>query len=157
MLEGMKKYRQLYKEKEKQCSLLPELIAYYQTGNNPYSFHNNIASLYGEWMQVFKLLDFRCDTLLRIVNYYKNNGIARSKGRKPKDNYSWIKDISKKDEILKDLHSKIDHLSKGSTADIVSILRSDTRITKPTYNQAKAEFPNIGAKSGYNSQYSKTQ
>lgn len=80
-----------------------------------------------------------------------------SKGRKAKDCYSWIKDVSKKDEILKDLHSKIDHLSKGSTADIVSILRSDTRITKPTYSQAKAEFPNIGAKSGYNSQYSKTQ
>lgn len=74
MLEGMKKYRELYKEKEKQCSLLPKLIAYYQTGNNPYIFLANekIISKWGEWMQSFKLLDYRCKTLLEIADYYKN-------------------------------------------------------------------------------------
>lgn len=74
MLEGMKKYRQLYKEKEKQCSLLPELIVYHQTGNNPYSFLSNgkIVPMYGEWMKSFSLLDNRCKTLLEIADYYKN-------------------------------------------------------------------------------------
>lgn len=159
MLEGMRKYRQLYEAKEKQCILLPELIAYYQTGNNPYSFLPNgkIISLYAEWLKSYSLLDYSCKTLLEIADFYKSNNANQPKGRKSKDGYSWIRDISKKDEILKDLHSKIDHLSNGSTADIVSILRSDTRITKPTYSQAKAEFPNIGAKSGYNLQYSKAQ
>lgn len=77
-------------------------------------------------------------------------------GRKIKDNYSWIIDIENKDSILKELHNKIDHLSNGSTADIVNILKlyeKEGEIKKPTYGQAKKEFPNIGVESGYNHQW----
>lgn len=74
MLEGMRKYRQLYEAKEKQCILLPELITYYQTGNNPYSFLPNgrIISLYEEWLKSFSLLDHSCKTLLEIADHYKS-------------------------------------------------------------------------------------
>lgn len=77
-------------------------------------------------------------------------------GRKIKDNYSWIIDIENKDSILKELHNKIDHLSNGSTADIVNILKlyeKEREIKRPTYDQAKKEFPNIGARSGYYKQW----
>lgn len=80
MLEGMRKYRQLYKEKEKQCSLLPELIAYYQTGNNPYIFLYNgrVAAKWGE-MQAFELLDHSCKTFLEIADYYRNEYTLKDK------------------------------------------------------------------------------
>lgn len=77
-------------------------------------------------------------------------------GKKIKDNYSWIIDIENKDSILKELHNKIDHLSNGSTADIVNILKlyeKEGEIKRPTYVQAKKEFQNIGASSGYYKQW----
>lgn len=81
MFEGMKKYRQLYKEKEKQCSLLPELIAYYQTGNNPYRILSDgrITSKWGDWIQAFKLLDYSCRAFLKIADYYKNEYTLKNK------------------------------------------------------------------------------
>ncbi|WP_287711205.1 hypothetical protein, partial [Bacteroides sp.] len=73
MLEGMKKYRQLYKEKEKQCSLLPELIAYYQTGNNPYWILSD-GKASPRWDGVtgyFRSLDYSCKEFLKIADYYR--------------------------------------------------------------------------------------
>ena len=75
MLEGMKKYRQLYKEKEKQCSLLPELIAYYQTGNNPYWILSD-GKASPRWDGVtgyFRSLDYSCKEFLKIADYYRCN------------------------------------------------------------------------------------
>lgn len=75
MLEGMKKYRQLYKNKEKQCSLLPELIAYYQTGNNPYWILSD-GKASPRWDGVtgyFRSLDYSCKALLEIADYYRCN------------------------------------------------------------------------------------
>lgn len=75
MLEGMKKYRQLYKNSKKQCSLLPELIAYYQTGNNPYWILSD-GKASPRWDGVtgyFRSLDYSCKALLEIADYYRCN------------------------------------------------------------------------------------
>lgn len=146
MLEGMKKYRQLYKEKEKQCLLLPELIAYYQTGNNPYSFLSDgrIVSKYGEWMKSFSLLDYRCKVFLEIADYYKNDDkqttCPTKQTKQPlvqKANFRRIIQYKDEEKLLDRLHRLIDE--KGG-ADVGAVLLNARQKNYITRNPTKKEF-----------------
>lgn len=155
MLEGMKKYRQLYKEKEKQCSLLPELIAYYQTGNNPYSlsYNRRITSKWGDWMQSFKPLDYSSKVLLEIADYYRcnNNQITyptkqTKRLSRQKIDFRNIIQYEDKERMLDRLHNLID--GKGG-ADVGAVLlnaRMNNLLTRnPTRNEFESEFKLIGS------------
>lgn len=149
MLEGMRKYRQLYKEKEKQCSLLPELIAYYQTGNNPYIFLYNgrVAAKWGE-MQAFELLDLSCKAFLEIADYYKSTNKQTTAPIKQteqlltrKHDFKNIIQYEDKERLLNRLHELID--GKGG-ADVGAVLlkaKIEKYLTKcPSENEYKSEF-----------------
>ena len=102
MLEGMKKYRQLYKEKEKQCSLLPELIAYYQTGNNPYWILSD-GKASPRWDGVtgyFRSLDYSCKEFFKIADYYQNKQAIQTNEYTSKDESSVDIFISLADEAI---------------------------------------------------------
>lgn len=102
MLEGMKKYRQLYKNKEKQCSLLPELIAYYQTGNNPYWILSD-GKASPRWDGVtgyFRSLDYSCKEFFKIADYYKNKQAIQTNEYTSKDESSVDIFISLADEAI---------------------------------------------------------
>ncbi|WP_281696051.1 hypothetical protein [Bacteroides clarus] len=117
MLEGMKKYRQLYKEKEKQCSLLPELIAYYQTGNNPYWILSD-GKASPRWDGVtgyFRSLDYSCKALLEIADYYRCNNKQTTYPTKQtkllsiqKSDFRNIIQYEDKEKLLNRLHFLID-------------------------------------------------
>lgn len=102
MLEGMKKYRQLYKNKEKQCSLLPELIAYYQTGNNPYWILSD-GKASPRWDGVtsyFRSLDYSCKEFFKIADYYQNKQAIQTNEYTSKDESSVDIFISLADEAI---------------------------------------------------------
>lgn len=155
MLEGMKKYRQLYKEKEKQCSLLPELIAYYQTGNNPYSlsYNGRITSKWGDWMQSFKPLDYSCKVLLEIADYYRcnNNQITYpTKQTKQllvqKADFRNIIQYEDKEKLLRRFHELIDGRSGADVGAVLLNARMNNLLTRnPTRNEFESEFELIGS------------
>lgn len=155
MLEGMKKYRQLYKEKEKQCSLLPELIAYYQTGNNPYSlsYNGRITSKWGDWMQSFKPLDYSCKVLLEIADYYRcnNNQITYpTKQTKQllvqKADFRNIIQYEDKEKLLRRFHELIDGRSGADVGAVLLNARMNNLLTRnPTRNEFVSEFELIGS------------
>lgn len=147
MLEGMRKYRQLYKEKEKQCSLLPELIAYYQTGNNPYIFLYNgrVAAKWGE-MQAFELLDLSCRAFLEIADYYKSTNKQTTAPIKQteqlltrKHDFKNIIQYEDKERLLNRLHELID--GKGG-ADVGAVLLNARMNNLLTRNPTRKEFEN---------------
>lgn len=79
------------------------------------------------------------------------------RGRKSKEPLSFL--LCKENDkniLLSKLHDLID--GKDSNVDICLILRAAIeggKITKPTYKQAKSEFPKIGNESSYNAQMNK--
>lgn len=155
MLEGMRKYRQLYEAKEKQCILLPELIAYYQTGNNPYSFLPNgeIISLYGEWLKSFSLLNHSCKTLLETADYYKNDDkqttCPTKRTKQPlvhKTDFRKIIQYEDRKRLLDRLHELINGKSGADVGAVLLNARQKKYITRnPTKKEFESEFELIGS------------
>ena len=87
-----------------------------------------------------------------------STNIPIKRGRKPKEPLSFLLCTEDdKNTLLSELHALID--GKESNADICLILRAAIeggKITKPTYKQAKSEFPKIGNESSYNAQMNKS-
>lgn len=155
MFEGMKKYRQLYKEKEKQCSLLPELIAYYQTGNNPYRILSN-GKASPRWNGVtgyFRSLDYSCKVLLEIADYYRCNNKQTTYPIKQtkqllvqKADFRNIIQYEDKEKLLRRFHELIDGRSGADVGAVLLNARMNNLLTRnPTRNEFESEFKLIGS------------
>lgn len=155
MLEGMKKYRQLYKNKEKQCSLLPELIAYYQTGNNPYWILSD-GKASPRWNGVtgyFRSLDYSCKVLLEIADYYRCNNKQTTYPIKQtkqllvqKADFRNIIQYEDKEKLLRRFHELIDGKSGADVGAVLLKAKKEKYLTKcPTENEYKSEFELIGS------------
>lgn len=155
MLERMRKYRQLYKAKEKQCILLPELIAYYQTGNNPYSLLPNgkIASLHEGWLKSFSLLDYSCKAFLEVADYYKNDDKQTTcpikQTKQPlvqKADFRKIIQYEDKKKLLDRLHELIDGKSGADVGAVLLKAKKEKYLTKcPNEKEYVSEFTLVGS------------
>lgn len=155
MLEGMRKYRQLYKAKEKQCILLQELIAYYQTGNNPYWTLGDGKSL-PRWEGVtgyFRSLDNNCKTFLKIADYYKNDNkqtaCPTKQTKQPlvqKADFRKIIQYEDKKRLIERLHKLIDGKSGADVGAVLLNAQQKKYITRnPTKKEFESEFELIGS------------
>lgn len=155
MLEEMKKYRQLHKEKEKQCSLLPELIAYYQTGNNPYWILSNgkTSPRWDGMTDYFRSLDYRCKASLEIANYYKSNNKQTTYPTKQtkqlsiqKTDFRNIIQYEDKDRLLNRLHELIDGKSGAGVGAVLLKAKKEGHLTKcPNEKEYVSEFTLVGS------------
>ena len=155
MLEGMKKYRQLYKEKEKQCSLLPELIAYYQTGNNPYWILSNerVSPRWDGVTGYFRSLDYSCKALLEIADYYRCNNKQTTYPTKQtkllsiqKSDFRKIIQYEDKDRLLNRLHKLIDGKSGAGVGAVLLKAKKEGYLTKcPNGKEYVSEFTLVGS------------
>lgn len=99
--------------------------------------------------------DKYCNWLDWINRYYPPEQSKQGPGQKSDFNSCLLVQEDKQDELLKKLHELIDGKVGKAVALVIGLCVELGLMTKPTFGVLKAEFGDIGDKSGYNAQYSK--